>query len=418
MAENTVLRTRMADMGMKRPELARQMNEALSGLTGKYGTVSERTVHNLLSGQTHWPRSRTRLALEAVFGCPASELGFTPPRPDPPEAPMHRRRFLSTAPIAAAATAGLTPPKRTTGPYRVGASDVDRLERLHDQLVEDDDQLGGTDTVEQRAAALAQQALTLQNRGAATARIRTRLYAIAAHFTDSAMWAAIDGRRLHAANGYLNQAVTLAALSGDSATIVRVWGHAGSLYRHMGRPTDALAASEAARNASRARRDPLYASLTYARLAVDQAHTDAPATVLRNLDNAQRSLTRIDAGEPRPSWMRFYDQAELDLLACGAHTTMGRWTEAEARAHSALARLHPGMPRNRALVTAYLALAQLHQGATDHAVATARSVTPDLVHGRTAHLLDDFTTHLHATAPASSHAQEWTTYRKDVLHAR
>ncbi|MFI2077562.1 hypothetical protein [Streptomyces triculaminicus] len=299
----------------------------------------------------------------------------------------------------------------------MGASDVDRLERLHGQLIEDDDQLGGTGAVEQRAAALARHALTLQNKGAASDRIRSRLYAIAANFTDSAMWAAIDGRRLQAANGYLNEAVTLAALSGDSPTIVRVWGHAGSLYRHMNRPTDALAASEAARKTSRAQRDPLYTSLTYARLAVDQASTDSPTTVLRNLDNAQRSLARIDPAEPRPSWMRFYDQAELDLLACGAHTTMGRWNEAEARAHATLARLHPCMLRNRALVTAYLALAQLHQGDADLAVATARTVAPALVHGRIAHLLDDFTTHLRATAPASSHAREWTTYRKDVLSA-
>lgn len=408
----------MARMGMSRPELAHRMNEALAALTGKYGTFSERTLHNLLAGATHWPRSRTRLALEEVFGCPASDLGFTPPiHQQPPEDPVQRRRFLRAAPIAAAATVGVIPPAKADAPYRVGASDVDRLERLHDQLIEDDDQLGGTDAVEQRAAALAQQALALQNGGTASARIRSRLYAIAAHFTDSAMWAAIDGRRLQAANGYLNQAVTLAALSADSPTIVRVWGHAGSLYRHLGRPTDATAASEAARASAIARRDPLYASLTYARLAVDQASTDSPTAVLRNLDNAQRSLSRVDERAGRPSWMRFYDQAELDLLACGASTTMGRWDEAEARAHSALARLQPSMPRNQALVTAYLALAQLHQGDAGHAVATARTVAPALAHGRTAHLLNDFTAHLVETAPTSSPAREWTTYRKEVLSA-
>lgn len=407
----------MAQLGMNRPELAHQMNEALAALTGRYGTVSERTVHNLLSGGTRWPRSRTRLALESVFGCPASDLGFTPPIAQPPEDLVHRRRFLRAAPIAAAATVGLTPPANAGAPYRVGAGDVDRLERLHDRLIEDDDQLGGTAAVEQRAAALAQQALALQNKGTASGRVRSRLYALAAHCTDSAMWAAIDGHRLQAATSYLNEAIALAALSADSPTIVRVWGHAGSLYRHLGRPTDALAASEAARNSAVARRDPLYASLTYARLAVDQARTDSPTTVLRALDNAQRSLTRIDPGEPRPSWMRFYDQAELDLLTCAACAAMGRWDEAEARAHSALARLQPGMLRNRAFVTAYIALAQVHQGDAGDAVATARAVDPSLTHGRTAHLLADFTAHLVKTAPTSSHTREWITYRKDVLGA-
>ncbi|MFC5724692.1 hypothetical protein ACFP1Z_31530 [Streptomyces gamaensis] len=295
---------------------------------------------------------------------------------------------------------------------------MDRLETLHDQLVAADDQAGGTDDVERRAAALAQEAITLQNSGSASGRVRSRLYAAAAHFTDSALWAAIDDRRLAAAEGYVNQAIALAALSGDPATVVPVWGHAGSLYRHLGRPADALAASEAARSTQVARSDHLYASLTYARLAVDQAYTEGPVTVRRSLDAAQRALSRTDPDPGgRPTWMRFFDRAELELLSCATLSTLRCWDQAEAHAHATLAHLKPGMLRNRALAAAYLARAQLHQGDAGHAVATARTLDPALVHGRTAHVLGDFTACLLDTAPASRPAREWTAHRKETLHA-
>ncbi|GAA0475696.1 hypothetical protein GCM10010361_45150 [Streptomyces olivaceiscleroticus] len=74
------------------------------------------------------------------------------------------------------------------------------------------------------------------NSGSATQRVRSNLYATAASFRSSAMWAAIDGRRYHEAIGHMREAQTLAELSGDQAIKFRIWSHAGSLYRHMGPP--------------------------------------------------------------------------------------------------------------------------------------------------------------------------------------
>ncbi|MFI9311516.1 hypothetical protein [Streptomyces triculaminicus] len=418
MGENAILRKRMADLGLTRPELAREMNLVLKRLTGKHGTYSERTIHDLLT-RTRTPRSRTTLALETVFDCPVTDLGFVPPsrhHQHHPEDAVKRRTFVA-APIVAAATAGVTLPPPKSGPYRIGAADVERLEQLHDQAIDTDDQSGGTEATERRCAALAAEALETQWDGSASGRVRSRLYALAASLTDSAMWAAIDGRRTDAAQAHLHHAVTLASLSGDQAVQIRVWGHAAALYRQMGRYTDSTAAAEAARAVPLCRIDPFYASMTRARLSLHQAHTGSRADVLRSLDQARKDLSRADAGERRPRWTRFYDGAEIELLALQAHTEMGRWQEAEARAHHALALQRPSMIRNKALTTAYLAGAQLQQDEVQLAVATAKSVPPATAHGRVAHLLGTFTTRLIAAAPSSSHTQEWTAYRKDILSA-
>ncbi|PAU47985.1 Tat pathway signal protein [Streptomyces albireticuli] len=394
------------------------MNRALKRRTGRYGTFSERTVHDLLT-RTRSPRSRTQLALEEVFDRPIVDLGFTPTarhHQQHPEDPMKRRSFLVTAPIAAAATAGITP-SRQGAPYRIGAADVERLELLHDQTIDDDDQAGGTEALERRSAALAEEALAMQQRGSASGRVRSRLYGVAASLTDSAMWAAIDGRRPGAAQAHLHHAVTLASLSGDQVVQIRVWGHAAALYRQMGRFTDSTAAAEAARAVSLCRSDAFYASMTRARLSLHQAHTADRSDVLRSLDQARKDLSRSDAGEHRSRWTQFYDAAEIELLATQAHTEMGRWQDAEAHAHHTLAFLRPSMVRNRALVLAYLAGAQLRQGEIQLAVGTAKTVPAVAVHGRVEHLLNGFTSRLISAHPSSSYTQEWTAYRKDVLSA-
>ncbi|MFF4534121.1 hypothetical protein ACFY1P_33230 [Streptomyces sp. NPDC001407] len=419
MGENAILRKHMADLGLSRPELAREMNLVLKRLTGKQGTFSERTIHDLLT-RTRTPRSRTILALETVFNCPVADLGFAPParqHQHDPEDPMKRRSFFVAAPLAAAAAAGMPPPCPKGGPHRIGAADVARLEQLHDQAIDVDDQAGGTEATERRCAALAAEALEMQREGSASGRVRSRLYALAASLTDSAMWAAIDGRRTDAAQAHLHHAVTLASLSGDQAVQIRVWGHAAALYRQMGRYTDSTAAAEAARAVPLCRTDPFYASMTRARLSLHQAHTGSRTDVLRSLHQARKDLSRADHAERRPRWTGFYDGAETELLALQAHTEMGCWQEAEARAHHTLALLRPSMVRNRALTTAYLAGAQIQQGEVQLAVTTAKSVPAAAVHGRVAHLLGTFTTRLIATAPSSSHTQEWTAYRKDILCA-
>jgi tetratricopeptide (TPR) repeat protein len=396
-------------------ELTSLVNTAISDLTGRYGIVHDRHMFKLLSGEHRSPNSLLRAALERVTGRTAAELGFVPrgsknPRlsPAPEDDPVYRRAFLAAA---AAAGASLAAPSAAQG--RLGSADVDRMNAKLAAVVSMDNKYGGTQDLQEHAAALADETVHLQNTHTASSRIRSELYGVAAAFTASAMWAAIDGRRLTEAEPFLNKAVTLAGLANNRAVLYRVWGHAAIMYRHLGRPADAVAAGEAARATSITRSDPLYASLAMARLATFHADSGDARSALRAIGLAQASFDRADQGKHRPPWMGFYDQAELDSLATFAYLRLGRWEDAEHHAHRCLAGLRPDLERNHALTYANLALAQLGQGDIEPAVAAARTVPDGMArHGRVAVLLNDFTTRLTALAPRSSETTTWLEHRK------
>ncbi|WP_241561762.1 MULTISPECIES: helix-turn-helix domain-containing protein [unclassified Streptomyces] len=419
MEGNEILREKMAESGLTQSELAEAVNADLR-TAGYEGTVSDRTVRTWLTGKSRWPHRRQRAALEAVFHCPITELGFIPrqgpdtARPAPSEDPVFRRRFISASTgIALTAVAG--GPAHASA-RRVGTSDVERLHSKFAVLVASDHRYGGKLTIETQASALAGEALALQARGTASQRVRGALYGCAASFTSSAMWAATDGRRFDAAQRHFSRAASLAAMSGDPTIQFRIWSHAGSLYRHMARPSDALAANDVARGLSITRRDPMFASLGHARQAAILGLTGDSRAVRQVLDHAQTALERSRPGEQRPLWLNaFYDQAELDNLALTACLALGNYEGAEAHAHRSLSLLRPDMLRTRAITTARLAHAQLGQGDLEPAVATAMSIPTDPAgqHPRVAILLDGFGSTLRVIAPASTATRTWDQYAHD-----
>ncbi len=417
---NRLLADWLSKTGMSQVELADAVNDRMQA-TGARGGVTDRTVRRWLAGEVRSPQARQARALAEVAGRPVAALGFVPRRRRVQEEvdSMKRRTFVVTTGVvtavagvgpAAAGGAPAAPARRGPRP-RAGMGDVDRLSGRLADVVAADDRYGGTDRLEARAVALAQQALALQEHATVSARVRGRLFALAASFTSSALWAATDGGRLEAAQRHRDRAVMLAGLSGDGAEVFRAWGHAAALARYLGRPGDALAADDAARAVPLVRRDPLFASLVHARTAVHHADTGAATAALRSLGHAEDALDRAQSA-PRPPWIAFYDAAELQLLAATAHGALGRWADAEAHARAALAQLRPHLLRNAALTRAHLARAQLEQGALEEAVATAGAVPPAARHGRTGRLLETFSARLESLAPGTPEARTWAAHTR------
>ncbi|CAM5741221.1 hypothetical protein GCM10010298_37100 [Streptomyces microflavus] len=320
---------------------------------------------------------------------------------------MKRRTLVGG--IAAAAAAAAAP--GTASPRRIGMSDVNRLNKRFAEIIASDHRHGGQPGIEERAAALADEALNLQNAGSATQRVRSSLYASGAAFRSSAMWAAIDGRRYDVAKAHMREAQSLAEMSGDQAIKFRIWSHAGTMYRHMGRPADACAANDVARNLHLTRRDPLFACLGHARQAATLGLTGDTSAVRHALGCAQDALERADPDLARPVWMAaVHDGAELETLALSAHLRLGNFEQAESHAHRSLTLLRPQMQRDRAINTARLAHAQLGQGEADAATATAMKVPADAAtrHARVSRMLQEFGSALRATAPRSTTVQTWT----------
>ncbi|MFF8196687.1 XRE family transcriptional regulator [Streptomyces bobili] len=415
---NEALEAWMDEHGYSSNSLAEAVNRALEQLTGRTGGLDGSSVRAWKAGRVRWPKSATRRALEDVTGLPASALGFVP-RGRTPSAPaatqedpdMKRRTLVGGIAVAAAAAAA----PGTTAPRRIGKSDIDRLQQRFAEIIASDHRHGGQLGIEQRAAALADEALNLQNAGSATQRVRSNLYACAAAFRSSAMWAAIDGRRYADAKAHMREAQALAEMSGDQAIKFRIWSHAGAMYRHMGRPADAFAANDVARNLHITRRDPMFASLGLARQAAIHGAAQDRTGTRRTLDQAREAMHRANPDDYRPVWLlAFYDQAELHSLALSAHLALGDYPTAEYHAHRCLATLRPYMRRSQAITTTRLAHAQLAQGDLEAATDTAMRVPVDAAtrHARVSRMLQEFGAALRVTAPRSSIVQTWNEHTR------
>lgn len=409
MRANDRLAAYLTAQGLTQTEFAEAINQEITALTGRHGTVTDRVVRRWLTGYTTWPQERQRRALHAVSGLTAAELGFTAPardsRPPPQRQPEEDSDVLRRAFLTATVTAAL--PRRAA----VGMSDVGRLRERIDGLAQLDDAQGGSRSLENAGLEYADQARDLLQRSVASARVRGALYALAADATTTAAWAAIDTHGKDRAAAHLHQALTLAGMSADPATGLRAWHNLSMLATQQDRHTDALAAAEAARATPAAHRDPLYASLAHARTASCHARVANRQAALRSLGYAEQALDRADSTLPRPGWIRFYDAAELHGLAAVFHQRLGRPDLAEYRAHHALAQLRPELVRNRIYYTVQLALAQIQQRDVHQAVATVdRALAlagPTLASARIRALLADFRTRMTAAAPYDPVARDW-----------
>ncbi|MYS58754.1 MULTISPECIES: helix-turn-helix domain-containing protein [Streptomycetaceae] len=404
MAENAVLKKRMRALGLSQDELARQMNEALRRITGRPGKLSDRSVRNLVKGKTRRPIGRTCVALEEVFGCPVEELGLIAPSIKSPteEDPLLRRSFL----VAFGTAAVPAPASRRT----VGASDVERLRVALDQLNDVDQATGGTSSVERAALKQAQVAIDLARHGSAATRVRNKLYCLAADATTAAAWAALDGRRHDDGRRYLEQAMPLAIMSGDGAAQFDVWNLLSMLAKLQDNEAESLAAAQAMRNTLAVRRDPLFASLAHARVALAQGLVGEHHSALRTLERAHTAIDRAQ-DVSRPAWMAFYDLAELNGISAVCMLAVGRHEEAEYHAHQSLARIRPSFVRNRAVYTVRMATAQLRQGDVERAIATIgeAEIVAETAHGsaRLRTLIGDFQRELISRAPDAAVTRDY-----------
>ncbi|MEJ8662303.1 XRE family transcriptional regulator [Streptomyces sp. MS1.AVA.4] len=409
MTGNFRLKIAMDERGFSQCELAKAVNAALRE-AGERDSVGERTVRTWLTGKSRWPHRAKREALEAVFRCTAEDLGFYPPdspAPPPEDPDVIRRKFLASAGATAAAVAV---PLIATRPA-VGTSDVIKLRDRLDALTALDAERGGHAALERAAVAGAREAVELQKQSA-TGRIRQRLFSIAADFTAIAAWSCIDGRQLDQAGVHLDRAVSLAGLSQNSSALMQAWNLRALHARQRKEFGEAIAAAQAAQSTAITRRDPLYASLAHARIAIGHANIPGERrAALRSLGYAEEALSKADREQPRSPWIAFYGPAELYAITAIVRDQLGDPAEAEAASYKALAKLPEPYRRNRAHATTRLALTQLHQGDLEQACDTTAEVfaimAGDPLPGRMRSLLGDFHRDLITRAPAATVAREW-----------
>ncbi|MDQ8706853.1 XRE family transcriptional regulator [Streptomyces sp. LHD-70] len=409
MGENSALAAAMSELGLSQSRLAHRINEEIEDLTGREGRFTDRDVRRLLTGDTRWPHARQRLALERVFGRPATDLGFVPrgnAAHAPLEDPVHRRTFLTAGSGTALAVAA-----PSAGRAHLGQSDVDRFGREYAQIIAADWRIGGAQHVENRAVDLATRIQSELSAGSASTRIRQLLYSLAADVTSSAAFAAIDAKARSRSRSHLDRAVTLAGLSGNSGTQFHVWNTMAMIAGQRKDFAEGAAAADAMKALGVARRDSVYGSLAHMRKAMALAKSRQRSDALKALAAAERSFERRAATE-RPAWIGFYDESEVDGLSASVWSALGDFSRAEYFYHRTLAGLRPELVRNRALYSAHLALSQAHQGDLELACSSGEKaysmLTPGSGSKRTTDTLGRVRQLLVASGSHAREITEWT----------
>lgn len=149
---------------------------------------------------------------------------------------------------------------------------------------------------------------------------------VAANYTATAAWSAIDARQLDRAQGFLDRALYLAGMAKDPIAELRVWNSHAMLAHQRDEFTHAVDAGFAAQATAIARRDPFYASLAHARTAVAHSNLGDRQAALRSLGYAQEAMTKSTMREPRPGWVTSYGRPSCTPLppSSGTGSRAGR----------------------------------------------------------------------------------------------
>ncbi|WP_175607749.1 helix-turn-helix transcriptional regulator [Peterkaempfera bronchialis] len=327
-----------------------------------------------------WDQSGSIAALTALLeGTGDEDHGH--PAPGGPE--LDRALTEWAAAPAAASAAADDPP---SGAARVGrpsdaaddgdagadeADDADDavgwLERGVPVLRRLDDRFGG-EVVRRRVEADLALTTDLLRRGAQGPHTRRRLYRVAADLTQLGGWACADAGRHTAAQRHHLTGLRLAHTALDPLLTVGILAGLSLHAVLAGHPADALAAADAAARATPGGGPRRVRALLAVRRARAHALLREEAACRRSLADAEQLLDAA-ADEETPSWLYYFDGAELAAQSGTALLDLGMPDHARTLLDRALADQDPSCVRDRALYAIRAATAHLLVGDTDRARA-------------------------------------------------
>jgi Helix-turn-helix domain len=280
---------------------------------------------------------------------------------------VDRRGFLALTGSALAATAATW---AQTGPgilADTGAASglkgtsLDRLAARLADLRALDDELGGTAVLQLARAELGW--LSAQAARATTSDVdQCALGGLVAEGARLCGWAMLDAGLSAAAQAHYVLALRCTADVGDGLAGANVL--AGMSFQAMldGQVADALNLLDVAEQRARTGGSPQLSALLATRRA--RAHArggDARACGLA-LHAAERALDRAGDGGEEPSWIYFFDAAELAAQSGACWVELGRPEQARPVLDAALAGLAPQYVRDRSIYLVRSAQAHLHSG--------------------------------------------------------
>jgi transcriptional regulator with XRE-family HTH domain len=260
----------------------------------------------------------------------------------------------------------------TPAPERVGASDVERLERVTAVFRSMDSQFGGGAC---RDAMVAQvhSAQHLLHSSIAEG-VAGRLFTALADLHCVVGWSSFDVGMYVPARLHYTRALEQARYAEQASLMAKVLYCIGRLHLYQGHHVDALRLFQLGQISAEQSGSGLATALLAANAGWAYAHLDDTRQALAALDHAKRAFDHgHDGGEPVPPWLRFMVTAELHSLEAMTHTASPDPTAMHSRAtveglYAAIGLRGRSANRSRALETAALVEALLACG--DKAGAT------------------------------------------------
>ncbi|MBP5938482.1 helix-turn-helix domain-containing protein [Streptomyces acidiscabies] len=203
--------------------------------------------------------------------------------------------------------------------------------------------------------------------------IQNGLYGIAAELARLTGWTYFDARQYNQARAYFTEALQLAKEIDDRQFMANVLACMSLQATYQDKPADSLALVTAAQDQARSSLSttPRVLSMLSMREAFAHATLGNRDATHRAIGEAHRSFEQIEAGDPDPSWVTYFDEPKLIVDTGIAHGRLGEAAIAEPLIADALRQEACANQRGRAFHALWLARTQLDQGKLEQACHTA-----------------------------------------------
>jgi tetratricopeptide (TPR) repeat protein len=203
--------------------------------------------------------------------------------------------------------------------------------------------------------------------------IQNGLYGIAAELARLPGWTYFDARQYNQARAYFTEALQLAKEIDDRQFMANVLACMSLQATYQDKPGDSLALVTAAQDQARPAlgTTPRVMSMLSMREAFAHATLGNRDSTHRAIGEAHRHFEQIQANDPDPSWVTYFDELKLIVDTGIAHGRLGEAATAEPLIADALRRENTTNQRGRAFHTFWLARTQLDQGKLAQACHTA-----------------------------------------------
>ncbi|MGW4033329.1 hypothetical protein ACWEFL_29210 [Streptomyces sp. NPDC004838] len=315
------------------------------------------------------PHPNQQVVLEAIFGIPLNEMGFTVPSHRgvlseriEDDGEVKRRTFVHHSGVIAGAS--ILPDKR--GP-RIGVSEAAALRARLDNLYKVDHSSGGI-PARARAEQMEQQIMQILTDSVYTGRVGRDLQTILCEIRCHRAWFGYDGGPPADARAACMEAMTAAQLVDNPLLQVRALNTLSLLSVDAGRTWEAASAVENAHSlAKRAGAGPTVHLVVALREANAATSAGDLAGARRALSRAMFHQGRTDTGTDVPQWARFAGPVEVDYATAAYYTRARLPARAVSFLRAAVAGLGGGYTRNTAWYRARLAQTLLDMNEVEEA---------------------------------------------------